>query len=127
MHLDHLNVLAAFLAVAEERRFTKAAKRLGVSRSALSHEGRACSDAVGRQFWIERSLRLDGPDSAREREDQRLAGPEAPAAFYTGRPELDGSVASNPGTKSAQVIEGDSAVYHNPSLPAQPLACKLLL
>ena len=37
MQLDNLNVLAAFLAVAEERSFTKAAQRLGVSRSALSH------------------------------------------------------------------------------------------
>jgi Bacterial regulatory helix-turn-helix protein, lysR family len=30
MQLDHLNVLAAFLIIAEERSFTKAAKRLGV-------------------------------------------------------------------------------------------------
>ena len=29
MQLDHLNVLAAFLTIAEERSFTKAAKRLG--------------------------------------------------------------------------------------------------
>ena len=34
---DELSVLAAFLAVAEERSFTKAAKRLEVSTSALSH------------------------------------------------------------------------------------------
>jgi len=37
MQLDDLNVLAAFLAVAEKRSFTRAAKRVGVSRSALSH------------------------------------------------------------------------------------------
>ena len=37
MALDELNVLAAFLAVAKERSFTRAAKRLGVSRSGLSH------------------------------------------------------------------------------------------
>ena len=37
MQLDDLNALAAFLAVAEERSFTRAAKRVGVSRSALSH------------------------------------------------------------------------------------------
>ena len=29
MELDHLNVLAAFLTIAEERSFTKASKRLG--------------------------------------------------------------------------------------------------
>ncbi len=34
---DELSVLSAFLAVAEERSFTRAAKRLGVSPSALSH------------------------------------------------------------------------------------------
>ena len=39
MQLDDLNVLAAFLAVAEEQSFTRAAKRAGVSRSALSHCG----------------------------------------------------------------------------------------
>ena len=32
-----LNILGAFLAIAEERSFTKAGKRLGVSPSALSH------------------------------------------------------------------------------------------
>lgn len=32
-----LSILAAFYAVAEERSFTKAAKRLGVSPSAMSH------------------------------------------------------------------------------------------
>src|SRR5438132_2120341 len=34
---DELSVLSAFLAVAEERSFTRAAKRLGVSTAALSH------------------------------------------------------------------------------------------
>ena len=34
---DELTVLAAFLAVAELRSFTKAARQLGVSPSALSH------------------------------------------------------------------------------------------
>ena len=32
MQLDNLNVLDSFLTVAEEQSFTKAAKRLGVSR-----------------------------------------------------------------------------------------------
>ena len=36
MQLDDLNVLAAFLAVAEERSFTRAAERLGNSRTQLS-------------------------------------------------------------------------------------------
>src|SRR5438046_10683210 len=46
MQLDHLNVLAAFLTIAEERSFTKAAKRLGVSRSALSHAVRGLEERL---------------------------------------------------------------------------------
>lgn len=44
---DELSVLSAFLAVAEERSFTKAAKRLGVSPSALSHAIRGLEERVG--------------------------------------------------------------------------------
>ena len=47
MRLDDLNVLAAFLAVAEERSFTRAANRVGVSRSALSHAVRGLEERVG--------------------------------------------------------------------------------
>jgi DNA-binding transcriptional LysR family regulator len=44
---DELNVLSAFLVVAEERSFTRAAKRLGVSASALSHAIRGLEERVG--------------------------------------------------------------------------------
>lgn len=44
---DELSVLAAFLAVAEERSFTKAAQRLGVSPSALSHAIRGLEERIG--------------------------------------------------------------------------------
>jgi DNA-binding transcriptional LysR family regulator len=44
---DELSVLSAFLAVAEERSFTRAAKRLGVSASALSHAMRGLEERVG--------------------------------------------------------------------------------
>ena len=44
---DDLNVLAAFLAVTEERSFTKAAKRLNVSQSALSHAIRGLEEDIG--------------------------------------------------------------------------------
>lgn len=43
---DDLNVSSAFLAVAEERRFTKTAKR-GVSQSALSHAVRGLEEDLG--------------------------------------------------------------------------------
>jgi len=44
---DDLSVLSSFLAVADERSFTKAAKRLGVSPSALSHAIRGLEEQVG--------------------------------------------------------------------------------
>ncbi len=40
-------MLAAFVAVAEERSFTRAAKRLGVSPSALSHAVRGLEERMG--------------------------------------------------------------------------------
>lgn len=42
-----LNALSTFLAVAEERSFTRAAKRQGVSPSAVSHAMRALEEQVG--------------------------------------------------------------------------------
>ncbi|HEY6223535.1 MAG TPA: LysR family transcriptional regulator, partial [Gemmatimonadales bacterium] len=44
---DELSVLAAFLTVAEERSFTRAARRLGVSPSALSHAIRGLEERIG--------------------------------------------------------------------------------
>ena len=44
---DNFGVLAAFVAVAEERSFTKAAVRLGVSTSALSHAIRGLEEGLG--------------------------------------------------------------------------------
>ena len=44
---DELSVLSAFLAVAEERSFTRAGKRLGVASSALSHAIRGLEDRIG--------------------------------------------------------------------------------
>jgi DNA-binding transcriptional LysR family regulator len=47
MARDDLNVLSAFLAVAEERSFTRAAKQLGVTASALSHSIRGLEERIG--------------------------------------------------------------------------------
>jgi DNA-binding transcriptional LysR family regulator len=63
MQLDHLNVLAAFLAVAEERSFTKAAKRLGVSRSALSHAVLGLEERLGVRL-LARTTRSVAPTEA---------------------------------------------------------------
>ena len=47
METIDLGALSAFLTVAEERSFTRAAKRLGVSPSAISHAMRELEEAIG--------------------------------------------------------------------------------
>jgi DNA-binding transcriptional LysR family regulator len=71
MQLDHLNVLAAFLTIAEERSFTKASKRLGVSRSALSHAVRGLEDRLGVRL-LARTTRSVAPTDAGEHLISRL-------------------------------------------------------
>jgi DNA-binding transcriptional LysR family regulator len=44
---NDLSALSALLAFAEERSFTRAAKRLGVSPSAMSHAMRALEEGIG--------------------------------------------------------------------------------
>src|SRR4051812_220264 len=62
---DDLNVLSAFLAVAEERSFTKAAKRLSVSQSALSHAVRGLEEEIGVRL-LARTTRSVAPTDAGE-------------------------------------------------------------
>jgi DNA-binding transcriptional LysR family regulator/antitoxin (DNA-binding transcriptional repressor) of toxin-antitoxin stability system len=71
MQLDHLNVLAAFLTIAEERSFTKAAKRLGVSRSALSHSVRGLEERLGVRL-LARTTRSVAPTEVGEQLIGRL-------------------------------------------------------
>ena len=65
MERDDFNVLSAFLAVAEERSFTKAAKRLSVSQSALSHAVRGLEDEIGVRL-LARTTRSVAPTDAGE-------------------------------------------------------------
>jgi DNA-binding transcriptional LysR family regulator len=60
---DELSVLAAFLAVAEERSFTRSAKRLGVSPSALSHAIRGLEERIGVRL-LARTTRSVAPTDA---------------------------------------------------------------
>src|SRR5437867_4772321 len=62
---DELSVLSAFLAVAEERSFTRAAKRLGVSTSALSHAVRGLEERIGVRL-LARTTRSVAPTDAGE-------------------------------------------------------------
>jgi DNA-binding transcriptional LysR family regulator len=68
---DELNVLSAFLLVAEERSFTRAAKRLGVSPSALSHAIRGLEERVGVRL-LARTTRSVAPTHAGEQLLARL-------------------------------------------------------
>ncbi|MPY88594.1 MAG: LysR family transcriptional regulator [Luteitalea sp.] len=62
---DELSVLSAFPAVAEERRFTRAAKRLNVSTSALSHAIRELEERIGVHL-LSRTTRSVAPTDAGE-------------------------------------------------------------
>jgi len=62
---DDLSVLASFLAVAEERSFTKAAKRLGVTPSAMSHTIRGLEETIGVRL-LSRTTRSVAPTAAGE-------------------------------------------------------------
>ncbi|MCG5072117.1 LysR family transcriptional regulator [Paraburkholderia tagetis] len=61
-----LNVLRAFLVIARERSFTRAAAQLGVSQSALSHSMRALEEKVGLRL-LTRTTRGVSPTEAGER------------------------------------------------------------
>ncbi len=62
---DELSVLSAFLWVAEERSFTRAAKRLNVSTSALSHAIRGLEERIGVRL-LARTTRSVAPTDAGE-------------------------------------------------------------
>lgn len=62
---NDLGILAVFLAIAEERSFTKAAKRLGVSPSAMSHAIRGLEDGIGVRL-LSRTTRSVAPTKAGE-------------------------------------------------------------
>ena len=66
MARESLNDLAAFVAVARERSFTRAAAKLGVSTSALSHAMRGLEERLGLRL-LTRTTRSVSPTEAGER------------------------------------------------------------
>jgi DNA-binding transcriptional LysR family regulator len=66
MDRKNVNNLLAFLAVAKERSFTKAAAKLGVSQSALSHTIRGLEEELGLRL-LTRTTRSVAPTEAGER------------------------------------------------------------
>ncbi len=69
---ENLNDLVAFVAVAQERSFTRAAAKLGVSPSALSHAMRALESRLGLRL-LNRTTRSVAPTEAGERLLQTVA------------------------------------------------------
>lgn len=72
MPRENLNDLLAFLAVAQDRSFTRAAARLGVSQSALSHTIRGLEERLGVRL-LTRTTRSVSPTEAGERLMQTVA------------------------------------------------------
>jgi DNA-binding transcriptional LysR family regulator len=68
---DELNVLAAFLRVADERSFTRAARQLRVSPSALSHAIRGLEERIGVRL-LARTTRSVAPTDAGQQFIARL-------------------------------------------------------
>src|SRR5438094_6578241 len=66
MRRENVNDLLAFLAIARERSFTKAAAKLGVSQSALSHTIRGLEARLGLRL-LTRTTRSVSPTQAGER------------------------------------------------------------
>src|SRR6267142_4507547 len=66
MQRGNLNDLLAFIAVGQERSFTKAAAKLGVSQSALSHTIRGLEERLGLRL-LSRTTRSVEPTEAGER------------------------------------------------------------
>jgi DNA-binding transcriptional LysR family regulator len=66
MRRENVNDLLAFLAVARERSFTKAAKKLGVSQSGLSHTIQGLEARLGLRL-LTRTTRSVSPTQAGER------------------------------------------------------------
>jgi len=71
MNREHLASLAAFAVVAEERSFTRAAARLDVSPSALSHAMRRLEEKIGAQL-LARTTRSVSTTEAGERLLERI-------------------------------------------------------
>ncbi|NEU99865.1 LysR family transcriptional regulator [Bradyrhizobium uaiense] len=108
MSRHDVNDLIAFLAVARDRSFTRAAARLGVSQSALSHTMRALEERLGVRL-LTRTTRSVAPTAAGERLLQGI-GPrfeeiEAELSALTAlRERPAGIIRINAGEHAAETI-----------------------
>ncbi len=65
MPRENLNDLLAFVAVARERSFTRAAAKLGVSQSALSHTIRGLEERLGLRLLTRTTRSVSPTDRGR--------------------------------------------------------------
>ena len=121
MPRENLNDLLAFLAVARERSFTKAAAQLGVSQSALSHTIRALEERLGLRL-LTRTTRSVSPTEA----GQRLLNTIGPrfeeietelAALSAFRDKPAGTLRITAGEHSAETILGPALERLLPDYP----------
>ena len=103
-----VNDLLAFLAVAKDASFTKAAAKLGVSQSALSHTVRGLEDRLGIRL-LTRTTRSVAPTEAGERL-LRTVGPRFDeidaelAALSELREKPAGTIRINAGEHAADAV-----------------------
>lgn len=121
MPRENLNDLLAFLAVARERSFTKAAAQLGVSQSALSHTMRALEERLGLRL-LTRTTRSVSPTEAGERLLNTI-GPRFEeietelAALSAFRDKPAGTLRITAGEHSAETILGPALERLLPDYP----------
>src|SRR5213596_3571439 len=94
---DDLSVLSAFLTVAEQKSFTGAAKRLGVSPSAMSHAIRGLEEGIGVRL-LSRTTRSVAPTEAGE---QLLARLRPALADIQGALDQKTGASRSPGDSSS--------------------------
>jgi DNA-binding transcriptional LysR family regulator len=121
MRRHELNDLLAFVAVARERSFTKAAAKLGVSQSALSHTVRGLEQRLGLRLLM-RTTRSVAPTQAGERlyrsVGPRLAEIEAEvAALSELRDKPAGTVRITAGEHAANAVLWPAFAKILPSYP----------
>lgn len=121
MPRHELNDLLAFVAVARERSFTKAAAKLGVSQSALSHTIRGLEERLGLRL-LTRTTRSVAPTQAGERLYQsvgpRFAEIEAEVASLSElRDKPAGTVRITAGEHAANTVLWPAFAKVLPSYP----------
>src|SRR5438445_7497055 len=118
----NVNDLLAFLAVAKEGSFTRAAAKLGVSQSALSHTIRGLEERLGMRL-LTRTTRSVAPTEAGERL-VRTVGPRFEeidaelSALTELREKPAGNIRITTGEHGAQAVRWPASARPRPRHPA---------